>query len=451
MHSALAYLERHRERFLDELRALLRQPSVSAQGKGMDGCAELVRTLLAGAGLRAELVPLEGGYPVVYAELDVGAARTLLFYDHYDVQPPEPLEEWACDPFAAEIRDGRIVARGVADNKGNLMARIKAVEAWLRGEGRLPVNVKFVVEGEEEIGSPHLEAFLSREAARLGADGVVWESGARDARGRLVFTFGCKGLLYVELVARGPRHDLHSSAGAIVLNPAWRLVQALGTLKDVERDRVLVAGFYDAVRPPSPAEQALMERYPLEEEEMKAGWGIARFIGSLTGTALQRKLLYDPTCTICGLAAGYAGPGSKTVLPREARAKVEFRLVPDQRAEDVLDKLRTHMARHGFDDVEIVPLGLEDPAQSEPGGPLLEACAASAREVYGVEPVLRPRMAATGPMAAFHRVGLSHIVAGVGVGHHGSLTHAPNENARIEDYYLGIAHVIRLMGRFGGQ
>lgn len=448
MQGALEYLSTHRQAMLDDLRTLLRQPSVAAQNLGMQECAELVRQLLADIGARVELVPLTGGHPVVYGEIDVGAPRTLLFYNHYDVQPPEPIEEWEVDPFAAEIRDGRLIARGVADNKGNLMTRIKAVEAWLRGEGRLPVNVKFVIEGEEEIGSVHLAQFMEHHATHLSADGVVWESGGKDARGRPVIAAGCKGILYVELVARAANQDLHSSQAAIVPNPAWRLVQALSTLKDVVSDRVLIEGFYDDVRPPTAAERELMERYPLEEEEMLRSWGIDRFIGGLRGVALQEKLLYEPTCTICGLVSGYTGPGTKTVLPREARVKLDFRLVPDQRADDILQKLRAHLDRHAFGDLEIIVLGPEDPAQTDLDHPLVGISLETARQVYGVEPVLRPRMAGTGPMFLFHRAGLKAIVTGVGIGHHGSRVHAPNENVFVEDYYRGIEHVIRILDRF---
>ncbi|HEY8393892.1 MAG TPA: M20/M25/M40 family metallo-hydrolase [Thermaerobacter sp.] len=448
MRGALAYLKANRDRMLDDLRTLLRQPSVAAQGLGMEQCAELVRQMLADVGAQVELVPLAGGYPVVYGEIDAGAPRTLLFYNHYDVQPPEPLAEWVVDPFAAEIREGRIIARGVADNKGNLMTRIKAVEAWLRGEGRLPVNVKFVIEGEEEIGSVHLDQFMDRFAGRLAADGVVWESGGKDARGRPVIAAGCKGILYVELVARAANQDLHSSVAAIVPNPAWRLVQALGTLKDVATDRVLIEGFYDDVRPPTPVERELLERYPLDEEDMLRSWGLDAFLHGLRGVALQEKLLYEPTCTICGLVSGYTGPGTKTVLPREARAKLDFRLVPDQRADDILRKLRAHLDRHGFADLEVIVLGPEDPAQTDLSHPLVGVCLETAREVYGGEPVLRPRMAGTGPMYLFHRAGLTATVDGVGIGHHGSRVHAPNENVYVDDYYRGIEHVIRILDRF---
>lgn len=444
---ALEYARAHRGAHLEDLRRLLRQPSVAAQDLGMRECADLVASMLEAVGVRAEIIPLEGGHPVVYGELDVGAEKTLLFYNHYDVQPVEPLEEWASDPWAAEIREGKLYARGVADNKGNLTTRVKAVESWLRGAERLPVNVKFVFEGEEEIGSVHLHQFVQRHAARLRADGVLWESGGKDTKGRPGVAFGCKGILYVELRTRGARMDLHSSIAAIVPNPAWRLVGALGTLKDLASDRCLVEGFYDDVKPPTEAERELMRRYPLEEEDLRRQVGVD-FIGGLTGLALHEKLLYQPTCTICGLVSGYTGRGSKTVLPREAAAKVDFRLVPDQRAHDVLEKLRRHLDRHGYEDVEVVLLGPEDPGQTSADDPLIGVVADAARETYGVEPRISPRMAGTGPMFLFNRdLGLP-TVNGAGIGYHGSMVHAPNEHCFVDDYYRGIEHVVRILDRF---
>jgi acetylornithine deacetylase/succinyl-diaminopimelate desuccinylase-like protein len=443
---ALAYLESHREPFLDDLRSLLRQPSVAAQGVGMEETAALVAERLRALGARVEVCPTSG-YPVVYGELDVGAPRTVVFYNHYDVQPPEPLDEWQSDPFAAEVRDGRIFARGVADNKGNLQSRLHAVACWLAGEGRLPVNLRFVFEGEEEIGSPHLGEFTHRYGERLrGAVGVVWESGGRDAQGRPGISFGAKGICYVELTCHGANQDLHSSQAAIVPNPAWRLVKALATLKDLDSDRCLVEGFYDPVRAPTPAEVELLRQSPLDEEALKANWGIPGFIGGLSGLALAEKLLYQPTCTICGLTAGYGGPGTKTVLPRVARAKIDCRLVPDQRADVVAAQIRSHLDRHGFRDVALEVLSAENPSQSPVDGELARAAVATAEATYGVAPRVLPRTAGTGPMFLFREeLGLP-CVSGMGAGHPGSRVHAPNENIFVADYYLAVAHVVRLLG-----
>ena len=447
--NALRYAHEQRPRHLDDLLRLLRQPSVAAQGLGMGECAELVRAMMEETGFTTEIVPLDGGFPVVYGEIDVGAPRTLVLYNHYDVQPAEPLEEWESDPFAPEIRDGRIYARGVADNKGNLATRLKAIESYLKSGTPLPVNIKMVVEGEEEIGSPRFHQFFERFAERLRGDGVLWESGGLDSRGRPLIQFGCKGILYVELRAYGARHDLHSSLAPIVPNPAWRLVEALHTLRDPKTGRCRIAGFYDDVRPPSAAERELLERAPLDEAEMLERLGLDAFLGGSSGRPLQEELLYAPTCTICGLAAGYTGPGSKTVLPHRAVAKIDFRLVPDQRAADIEAKLRRHLREHGFGDIEVVVLGPEDPAQTDPDHPLVAAVAEAARAAYGREPVLRPRMAGTGPMFLFHRAGLTGTVNGCGISHPGSLVHAPNENAFVDDYYRCIEHVIHIIDRFG--
>jgi acetylornithine deacetylase/succinyl-diaminopimelate desuccinylase-like protein len=449
MESALSYLKSHRDPYLAELQALLRQPSIAAQGVGMAETADIVASRLRGLGARVELCPTSG-YPVVYGEIDAGARQTLVFYNHYDVQPPEPLDEWTAPPFGAEVRDGRIYARGVADNKGNLMTRLQAVECWLRGEGRLPCNLRFVFEGEEEIGSPHLEEFTHRYGERLkGAVGVVWESGGKDARGRPGISCGVKGICYIELTCRAANQDIHSSQAAIVPNPAWRLVEALHSLKDVGADRCLVAGFYDAVKAPNAVELALLRENPLEEERMRANWGIPAFIHDLHGIELSTKLLYQPTCTICGLTSGYGGPGTKTVLPKIARAKVDCRLVPDQRATDIAAKIRAHLDAAGFRDVGMEVLSAENPSQSPVDGVLAQAALASARATYGDDVRLQPRGAGTGPMFLFHEeLGLD-CVSGMGCGHAGAHVHAPDENVFVEDYFGAVAHIVRLMGVLG--
>jgi len=462
LQSALAHLQSRRDPFLAELQGLLRQPSIAAQGVGMAETAEIVVARLKGLGAKVELCPTSG-YPVVYGELDAGAKQTLVFYNHYDVQPPEPLDEWTAPPFGAEVRDGRIYARGVADNKGNLLTRLQAVECWLKGAGKLPCNLRFVFEGEEEIGSPHLEEFTHRYGERLkGAVGVVWESGGKDPMGRPGISCGVKGICYVELTCRAANQDIHSSQAAIVPNPAWRLVEALHSLKDVGADRCLVQGFYDAVKAPNAVEVALLRENPLEEERMKTGWGIPAFIHDLHGLDLASKLLFQPTCTICGITSGYGGPGTKTVLPKVAKAKIDCRLVPDQRATDIASKIRAHLDQRGFRDVEMEVLSAENPSQSPVDGALAQAALASARATYGdmvsagssrahagTDVRLQPRGAGTGPMYLFHEeLGLD-CVSGMGCGHAGAHVHAPDENVFVEDYFAAVAHIVRLMGELG--
>ncbi|HEM62521.1 MAG TPA: M20/M25/M40 family metallo-hydrolase [Chloroflexi bacterium] len=444
------YVDANRDRFLDQLVGLCSQPSIAAQGVGLVETAELVGQMLQGIG--ADVCPLEvpGAPPVVYGEIGEGR-RTLIVYDHYDVQPPEPLEQWDSEPFSPEVRDGFLYCRGVADNKGDLMARLQAVEAYQAAVGPMPLKIKFVFEGEEEVGSPHLADFVEENSRLLaGADGCLWEGGRRDLSGRPELYVGLKGILYVELRCRAASRDMHSSWAPLVPNPAWRLVWALGTLKD-EDERIAVDGLLDYVREPTRGELALTEKIPFEDEAIREDLGIPQFLGGAEGVQAVRQLLYAPTCTICGLVAGYTGEGSKTVLPSEARVKLDFRLVPDLEPDLVLGLLREHLDRRGFEDVEIVPFSGEHPAKSRADAPVAQAAVQAAKLVYGQDPVLYPTMAGSGPMYPLSVALGVPAVSGVGVGHAQSRIHAPNENIRVEDYFQCIKFTGEFFRIFAGM
>ncbi len=445
MDDLRAYVENHMTQTIARLQAFCRQPSIAAQGEGMAEMAALVRDTLAEIGAQAEIVPTEG-YPVVVGRLDGARDKTLMFYNHYDVQPPDPLDLWDSPPFEPTIRGGRLYARGVADNKGNLVARLAAVEAWRAVRGELPLNILFVVEGEEEIGSPHLGRFAETHRDMLQADGCIWESGYKDTKGRLRILLGVKGILAVELRARGANRDLHSANAAIIEAPAWRLLWALNSLKGPD-ERIRIPGFYDDVRPPDERDRAMLAAWEYDEAGVLAEYGLDRFLLDLRGEALKEKLLFQPTCNICGFHTGYGGPGLKTVLPAEARAKLDFRLVPDQDPHDILNKLRAHLEAQGFGDIEVQAESPEFPARTDPDDPLVGAVVESARRVYGRDPVVQPLMAATGPMYELcQRWGLP--AAGAGVGWFGSRGHSPNENIRLDDLQQGIEHIMALMQDF---
>ena len=445
MDDILAHIDGHFEGTVARLQAFCRQPSIAAQGVGMGEMARLVHGALEGAGARAELEPT-AGYPVVVGRFEGAGPKTLMFYNHYDVQPPEPLELWDSPPFAPEVRDGHLYARGVADNKGNLVARLAAVEAWLAIRGELPVNVLFVVEGEEEIGSPNLGRFAEDHTDKLRADGCVWESGYKDTKGRLEILLGVKGILAVDLKVQSAGRDLHSANAAIVESAAWRLCWALNSLKGPD-ERVRIPGFYDDVRQPDERDRAMLAAWDYDEVGQSAEFGVDRFVLGLAGEALKEKLLFQPTCNICGIHTGYGGPGIKTVLPGEAMAKLDFRLVPDQDPYDVLRKLRDYLDACGFADVEIEVESPEFPARTDPDDPLVAAVVASARQVYGAQPVVLPLMAATGPMYELcQRWGLPAV--GAGVGWSGSRVHSPNENVRLQDLRQGIQHMALLIEAF---
>lgn len=443
-----AYVEANAERFIGELKGFCRQPSIAAQGVGLEEMAALVYARLKELGAEVRLMPVHDGPPVVYGEMGDGR-RTLLIYDHYDVQPPDPLDLWESKPFDPQIRGGKIYARGVADNKGNLLARVQAVEAYRAAVGELPLTIKWVIEGEEEVGSPHLASFAAEYAALLVADGCLWEAGYKDENERPTISLGVKGIMYLELKAHGAKTDLHSALATIVPNPAWRLVWALSTLKD-ENDKILVDGLMDHVAEPTKADMLMLAAIPFEEDKMRARFGIPRFIRGLTGIEALTKHLLEPTCTICGFKAGYLEEGAKTVLPSMAMVKLDFRLVPNLEPNLVVELLRRHLDKRGFADIEIVPTHGGHSAKTPSDAPIVQAAIGAVRAVYGQDPVVYPLMAGSGPMHPLTQA-LGTPAVSAGVGYAGSSAHAPNENIRLNDYFEGIRFVGELIRRFGTE
>ncbi|MFO7546616.1 MAG: M20/M25/M40 family metallo-hydrolase [Trueperaceae bacterium] len=430
------------------LERLLAIPSVSAEGRGMDEAASVVRELLEELGFGVELHATEGA-PVVFAERPAPEGRpTILFYNHYDVQPADPLDAWEVEPFALTEKDGIWYGRGSSDDKGQLVSRLAALRWFLERHGELPFGAKFVIEGEEEVGSPNLARYVQDHAARLAADGCVWEFGGVTASGRPMTYFGLKGILCIGMHARTAGYDLHSSLGAVVENPIYRLAAALASLRD--RDgRVLVKGFYDDVAPLSDTEEELLAALPDEAPELAKLYGVERFLGGVTGAAFQRRLLTEPNVNYNGFHAGYGGPGSKTVLPAEAGAKLDLRLVPNQDPARILRALREHLDEHGFHDVTIEELETSEfAARSDADHPFVRATIEALREAYGEEPVVYPGVAGSGPMHPF----VEHLgvpVVGLGCSYPGSRVHSPNEHIRVADFDRSVVALLGLLERYG--
>jgi acetylornithine deacetylase/succinyl-diaminopimelate desuccinylase-like protein len=435
-------------RALAELTALCRLRSVSAHGTDMAVAAQAVADLCRGAGGRVRLLERPGGFPAVLARWPGRSPRRLLLYNHYDVQPAEPSPAWQGDPFLPAVRDGRFYARGAADNKGDLVCRLTALRVLqdLEPGGQLPCEVTLLVDGEEEIGSPSLPGYVAAAGDELAADACVWEFGGREPSGAVSLYLGVKGLCYLELRAAGAASDVHSSLAGVVPSAAWRLVWALATLKGPD-GAVRVPGFYDGVLPPTAAERAAAARLPFDATELRRLWGLPTLLHEGADDPVS-AVLFAPTCNICGLGAGYEGPGGVTVLPATAMAKVDLRLVPRQEPAAVAALVREHLRREGFGDVEVVELGHERPYRTPVDDPFVALVAATAREVYGSEPLIHPTSAGSGPMATV-AAGRALPIVSTGCGYWAAQAHGPNENIRLEDFVAGTVHVAHLLRRFG--
>jgi len=390
-----------------------------------------------------------GGHPVVFAERAGTTDNTLLIYNHYDVQPAEPLELWTSPPFQPEERDGKLYGRGISDDKGHLVSRLHAIDAVLSVLGDLPCNIKFIIEGEEEIGSVHLPDFIEDHQELLAADACIWEFGGVDYREVPMLYLGLRGICYVELSLQTADTDIHSGlGGSIFPNAAWRLTWALNSLKDQD-ERIRLPGFYDPIIPPTKKEIDLLAALPPVSQEYKERYGLKGFLKDYPDeTALRTAGVYEPTCTICGLTSGYQGPGSKTVLPAKASAKVDFRLVPGQTPPQVLDQLRTHLDQEGFQDVQITYLGGGPAARTDPDHPFVKLVVDTSESAFGHKMQLDPMVGGSGPNYPFvHTLKLPVVTPGIG--YPGSNAHAPDENIRIDLYLKGAKHIARILQAFG--
>jgi acetylornithine deacetylase/succinyl-diaminopimelate desuccinylase-like protein len=321
------------------------------------------------------------------------------------------------------------------------------VDAYLRARGRLPVNAKFIFEGEEEIGSPNLGAFAESHQDLIQADGCIWEAGYCDVQGRREVYLGLKGILYVELHVEQANVDLHSMWAAIVPSAAWRLAHALQALKD-ERERILIPGFYDRVLAPSASDQKALRLMPFDEAGQLEALGLKAFVNELSGQPLLEQLIFQPTCNICGVWSGYTAQGMKTVLPHEASAKIDFRLVPDQNPHEIYELMVKHLQNEGFGDVEVKWLAGEHPARTPTDHPFAQMVIDTVHDVYGHEPVVYPITPGSGPMYVLcQKFGIPAV--SIGVGNENSRNHAPNENIHLHDFYKGIEHIAVILDRFG--
>lgn len=443
---AMAHAARSEDRFVNDLKTILRIPSVSTSRIGIEQCVRYLVEHLSSIGFNVE-VDRTSNNPVLLGFIPGRSDKTLLFYGHYDVQPPDPIELWNTGPFEACEMDGRIYARGAVDDKGNFMCILKAIQSYVEACGEPPCNVKIILEGEEEIGSPGLQQFIMANLSALRCNDMVWFDGGVHSDGRPEICLGMKGMVYVELrVTTNPR-DLHSGKAPLVDNAAWRMVQALNTLVTLD-GRVAIPGFYDNVVPPGPRDLEFIGSAGLEKEHLLRDWGIhclnARS-SRLSGADLLRRLFFEPTCTICGMSSGYTGDASKTIVPAEAIARVDMRLVPDQDPAAIVASLRRHLAAQGFGDIEITVRTAMKASKSRADAPIVGLVMDVMKSEYG-RPVVKPIVEGSGPGYVFERLGVPYVFARLGPPEDRS--HAPNEYTTREAYRKGISAVIRLLDAY---
>lgn len=404
------------------------------------------------SGIYSELLYIdERAPPIVYGEvrsLSNPHGKTILFYNHYDVQPVEPRDRWELDPFSGIIKDGKVYGRGSADDKGELITRIKAVESFLRKIGEVPCNVKFLVEGEEEIGSPNLKKYLYKFQNLLKCDAIIWEFGYVDTNDRPIINLGMKGILYVELTAIGPSQDIHSSFAVLVKNPAWHLNRALNTIWDETNARILVEDWYKEYRKLSEEELFFMANQPaFDETGFKKTYKIARFLNDLQGDEVKRALIRAPTCNISGLFSGYLGKGAKTILPSYAKVKLDFRLVPDMNPRTQFERLKRHLKVKGFNDIISTYIHGISASRTSHTNVFVNQVKQAAEESFGKTPIVNLSSAGTGPMSLLVdalnspclAVGSTFIFANI---------HSYNEFARIDLLNKGTKCMVGIIERF---
>lgn len=435
------------------LEVLCRQPSVSAEGRALDETAAVVEELLGDAGFETRQLRVDSGPTAVWGQQAGRSDYTLLLYNHYDVQPVEPLELWVSPPFEPTVRDGCLFARGTADNKGELAVRLAVIRAMREQRGELPIGIRWIIEGEEEVASPHFDEIVRLNSELLEADGCLWEgSPARLSDGRPSVTLGFKGVLAIRLDVASLKGDQHSMTAGVLPNAAWTVVQALASLRNPDGS-VRIPGFYDAVRAPTAAElRAIADESDAEELAVRGATKEAELIDGLAGAAFRERMSFGPTCNINGINSGYSGPGIKTIVPASASAWLDFRLVAEQDPETILALLRSHLEAEGFADVEVTALGRAEPASMSLDHELVRTVAGVAEAVAGKPATISVRSGGTLPIVASleRHVGVPGLSAPDNPLYFGANLHAPNEHVKLEDIGHAVRFTYALFDALGG-
>jgi acetylornithine deacetylase/succinyl-diaminopimelate desuccinylase-like protein len=444
LEKVYSLIENRKKQAIKELGDFIAIPSVSAKEQALPEAAEFTAKYLSEKGFETKIHDTDGG-PVVTAWIDVGADKTLMFYDHADVQPAEPFELWDSPPFELDVRDGKIYGRGVADNKGEIIVRANAVKAWLDAGLELPCNIKFIIETEEESSSKSLPKFVEKDKKFFeNVDGMIWEFGGTNQQGIQEYILGVKGILYVQLSIKKMNRDAHSGNAPFLPNAGERLLQAISILKD-ENNKVLIPNFYDNVQEISSKEKEAINSFEFYPEKVKKQYGIDSFRDNLANEEAKKALFTEPTCNLCGFTTGWQGEGGKTVIPKEASAKIDFRLVVNQDPDKILKNLRKYLDQKGFTDVCIDWSNGYPPYKTPVDEEFVKICSKATKIVYNQEPSIQSTSGGSGPMYLF---GEFMPIVSLGSGHAQSNAHSPNENIKVEDFIDGMKCIVAIIDEF---
>ena len=439
------FIDNHRKKYMELLFDFLKIKSISTDTENIRHCADVLKSNMESLGIDTRIMET-GGNPVVYGELmSDNNDFTLLIYGHYDVQAVEPVELWASDPFTPEIRDGRIYARGAGDNKGQLMAQLLGIKTYMELYGSLPINIKFIFEGEEELGSVHLSEFVEDHQSLLEADLVYTADGSSHNSGSPLILLGVRGVLSFEMTVKGADFDNHSgNTGNVVPNPVWKMIELLNTMQDKDGN-VHVSGFYDNVRGPSQTDMRLLSSLPYDEKDIGEKIGYTDL--NMDGEAYYRRLTMEPTFNIAGIRSGYTGDHAKTIIPATATVNIDMRLVVDQNPADIFDKVKRHV--HAFDpDIEVAYRGAMHPSRTPSDLEIVRVVTDAVGEAYGKTPLVQPSMPGSLPDYVWTKIleTPSIIMPYANFDQH---NHSPNENLKVEHFFNGIkctCHLIKVLG-----
>lgn len=443
------YIDTHFPDMYQELQQICAYPSTAQQEDARNGVRAFLCRKLDSMGIPWKQYPIEGGNAVIYGEMAGKNEGRVLFYNHYDVVDGGEPESWITkNPYSLQTIQDKMYARGISDDKGSLLTRVHAVQAILAVTGELPTGVKFLWEGDEEIGSPSLARFAREEKETFrqlsSADVCLWENGRMDKDGHPWARYGVRGSCCFDLTVKTAKAEAHTRLSAVVPNAAWRLCAALATLKDPD-GRIAIDGFYDNVKWPDEEDLKILNAFPYDADMEKRNLELKGYLDGVEGDAVKRKIYTEPCICICGLDAGGLFQKTRGIIPNTARAMVSFELVADMDPDQVEQQLRAHFRKHGFEDIEIASWGKNIPVKTPVDIPFTERLRKASEISCGKSLVIEPLQLGPGPAYLFRRAWPDMPIVGIGPGNNGSNHHGPNENLKIEDYKKAIKQCVALL------